>query len=250
MWRQVRVFLLFLFVASALGLTPAFAKGKDKGKGKDKDEDAGIQLTGIEAFDSTFKRVGQIDRKLASSEKQLKTGKNNLNTALGLKKGTPVEDGIAELKKLAGNKVSLATNTGSVPKLKATDAVPSNVEQAILAVNDMTEGFAAAVADLTSLAPEIDGLVKDTTKMPGRLKTEFSKGGASIFEKLFELPKTTKKLNNNIGITKGLPGRANSVSGRMTEVLDLVTSQFGGKSTPKAPSGGKAPAGGKKGKGG
>lgn len=242
-WRRLQLLFSVLLLASALGASDAFAKDKAKGKGKGKGEDVGIQMTGIEAFDSVFKKVGQIDRKLVQSENQLRTGKNNLNAALDLKKGTPLSDGLAELKRRAGNKVELAAGNGAVPKLAVKDAVPSNVANAVNAVNSMTENFAASITELTGLAPEIDQLVKQTGKMPSRLKSEFAKD-SNIIERIFKLPKTAKALTNDIKITSGLPDRTTSLTNRMTEVLDVVYSEFGGQGRRPGAGGGGNGGGG------
>src|SRR5688500_12959128 len=101
--ERVMVILAVLLLAAS----PAMAKDKAKGKGKGK-EDEGIQLTGIEAFDDVFQRVGEIDKRLTKAEAQLRDGKNSLNEALDLKKGTPLADGLNELKNRAGNKLELS----------------------------------------------------------------------------------------------------------------------------------------------
>lgn len=211
----------FLVIGSLVFGGDAFAK--DKKKKKDK-EDEGIQMTGIEAFDSVFKRVGEIDGRLAASEAELRTGKGNLNTALELKRGTPISDGIAELQDRAAGKVSLAVNKQAMPKLTVDQAVPSNVQSAVDAVNAMTVNFSTSLTELAALAPEIDGLVKETRKMPARLKDEFD-GGA--LDMLFTLPKVSKALTHDIDITTGLAARSTSVTTRMTDVLGVVQSEFG-----------------------
>lgn len=227
--RRVAVVLL----AGALVASPAWAGKKDaKGKGKGKDDD-GILLTGIEAFDDVFVRVGEIDARLTSAESQLRVAKKNLNTALDLKKGTPLADGLAELADRAEGQLTLAIGEQKIPKLQATDAVPSNVQSAVDAVNLLTTNLTTSIADLQALGPEIDGLVKATRTMPTKLKEEFS-DSAGLLEKLFELPKTTKALSRDISITTGLPDRTANLTGRMTDLLGVVHTEF-------------APAGGRKG---
>ena len=200
----------------------ALAKDK-KGKKKKKKEDEGIELTGIAAFDQVFARVGEIDQRLAASELELRTGKGNLNEALDLKRGTPITNGIAELQNRAGNKLSVAVNKQAVPKLTADDAVPSDVRSAMDAVNAMTGNFSTSLTELHALGPEIDGLVKEAKKMPSRLKDEFD-GGA--LDKLFTLPKVSKALTHDIGITTGLADRTESLTTRMTEVMTVVRTEF------------------------
>jgi hypothetical protein len=247
MGRLLRGFAMVFAVGLLLS---GVAQAKDdKGKGKDKkDQPDGIELTGIEAFDSVFSQVADIDKTLSKMEGQLRDGKNNLNEALDLKKGTPVSDGLAELKTRAGNKVQVAMDKGGMPKLEATDALPSNVQGAVEAVNAMTSNFGVSIQQLTDLAPEMQQLVKQTSKMPGRLVDEFSKsGGGGLFDKLFKLPKISKALTQDVQLTAGLPDRANGIQSKMTDIAGSVSSSFGGPNVGGGGHGGGGsgkPAGG------
>jgi len=203
-------------------------KGDDHGGGKKKQPDAHVQMTGIEAFDSVFKQVDDIDHTLSSIEGQLRDSKNNLNTALALKKGTALTEGLTELKNRAGNKVSLAMDKGTVPKLEASDALPSNVKNAVDAVNEMTSNFGVSLDQLTSLAPDMEKLVKQSGKMPGRLIDEFKKGGNSgLLDRLFKLPKVAKALKGDLTVTAGLPDRAQGLTDRMNDIFGTVEGSFG-----------------------
>lgn len=214
--------------------------GKDK---KSKKDDHGVQETGIEAFDSVFVRVGEIDAHLTSADTELKTGKKNLNDALGLQRGTPFADGLDELQKRAEGKLQLTLTKGAAPKLSPTDAVPTNVQSAVDAVNALTSNMTTSLTDLESLAPEIQGLIGETGEMPDRLMSEFSGGSASLLQKLFVLPKTTKALKADIDLTMGLDDRATSLTHRMTDMMNLVTTEFGGGGGAHEAHGNK-PAGG------
>ncbi len=241
-------FLRVLAVLSVVGsVALAAPQGSSKGKPKEK-ADSGIELTGIESFDSVFARVGEIDARLASAEAELRTGKRNLNGALELKKGTPLADGLAELQARAGNKLELTVTNRAVPKLSATDAVPTNVQQAVDAVNRLTENMTTSLTDLRSLQPEIEGLVSEVGDMPARLTQEFSGGSASLFEQLFALPKTSKALKHDIDVTLGLADRTTALTSRMTDLLGVVNTEFGGpqQQPRKAPASGKPAQPGKK----
>lgn len=207
---------------------------------KDPYEGQGIVPTGITSFDPVFTRVGEIDGQIGKSEAQLRSAKANLNTALGLKQGTPITDGINELKARAGTKLGVAVNNQAVPKLTVNDAVPTNIQSAVDAVNGMTVNFSTSLVELQGLVPEITKLLGDTKSMPSRLKDEFaSQGSTGLIDKLVALPKTTKALNHDLAVTKGLSTRTTSLTTRMTDILSLVQTSF-------APSGG----GGRGGKGG
>jgi hypothetical protein len=249
MGRLVRSVSLGVIFALSLSVQ-AFAKDSkdDHGKGK-KDAQQHIQKTGIEVFDSVFSQVDDIDHTLSSIEGQLRDGKNNLNSALALQKGTPLADGLAELKNRAGNKVSLAMDKGTVPKLEANDALPSNVRNAVDAVNQMTSNFGVSIDQLTGLAPDMEKLVKQTGKMPGRLVEEFKKGGnGGLFDRLFKLPKIAKALKGDLAVTAGLPDRAQGIQDRMNDIMGTVESSFG-NGPVHHPSGGGNAGGGNAGKG-
>jgi len=250
------IFALSLSVQAFAKDAPDGGKGDGKGDSKGKKEaPAHIQMTGIEAFDSVFKQVDDIDHTLSTIEGQLRDDKNNLNTALALKKGTSITDGLTELKSRAGNKVSLAMDKGAVPKLEASDAVPSNVKGGVDAVNEMTTNFGASIEQLTGLAPDMEKLVKQTGKMPGRLVDEFKKGGnGGLFDRLFKMPKVAKTLKGDLAVTAGLSDRAQGIQDRMNDIMGAVESSFGNGPVhhPGAgsPSGGGGNAGGDKGNAG
>lgn len=230
------------------GADDAWAKDK---KGK---KHTGIEATGIQSIDRVFDRVGEIDRLLADAESELRTGKRNLNTALELKKGTPISDGLAELQDRAEGKLGLAMD-GSIPKLRTTDAVPSNVQSAVDAVNGLTANLTTSVADVQALAPEMQRLVKDAQKLPNRLREEFTKtNGAGLIDMLFKLPKASKALTQNIQVTAGLPDRSTALAARMTDILGVLQDEFpltdGGGNGGRRPAAQPQPGKGKKGKGG
>ncbi len=222
----MRVVVRTMLVASLLlgaGLDDAHAKGKGKGK-KGKDDD-GILLTGIEAFDDVFVRVGEIDQRLTRAERSLKSGQRELNTSLELKRGTPFTDAVAELKKRADNKLELTLTNMNAPKLGVSDAVPTNVQTSVDAFNALTLDITSSLDDLASIGPEIDSLVKASKDFPAALKDEFKKD-ANWLDMIFALPKTSKALSRDIGITTALPGRAQAVTSEMVGLMDIVKSEF------------------------
>jgi hypothetical protein len=241
---------LLILAVTLMGLvlsSSAIAKEKKKGK-----EEEGIIPTGIASFDRVFNRVDAIDGRLTRSERQVRTSKTNLNTALDLKRNAPMSTAVTQLRNQAEGKVQLAVDDKAVPKLQVTDAVPRNVQNAVDALNAMTTNFSTTLEELTGLAPEIDKLVKDTRKMPANLKDEFAKGNEGLLDQLLKLPKASKALTHDIGVTKGLTGRTTSLTREMNQVLGLVSTEF---APGKKPTGGTKPApkggggGAKKGKG-
>jgi uncharacterized membrane protein YgcG len=204
-------------------------KGGKKSPDKPRKKKDGIQVTGIKSFDKVFKEVGAIDNRLASAETELRLGRTNLNAALGLPKGTPFADALADLQNKAGGNLRLGLSNGAIPKLEAADAVPANVQNALDGFNGFTENITSSITDVKNLSKDISGLVDATTKMPQNLIAEFSKssgGGVNIIEKLFILPGAVKATGHNIKIVTGLDDRVTGLSHRMTDLVDVVNSSF------------------------
>ncbi|MEZ4238834.1 MAG: hypothetical protein R3F59_22305 [Myxococcota bacterium] len=216
---------LLVLAVTLVGLVLASgAQAKDAKKGKK--EDTGIILTGVSSFDKVFTRVDNIDGRLTKSEKQVRTSRTNLNTALGVKRNAPVSTALTQLRNQAEGKVRLAVDDKAMPKLELTDAVPPNVQKAVDALNAMTANYSTTLTELTGLKPEIEKLVQSTRKMPANLKNEFSKDNAGLLDQVFKLPKTAKALKQDITVTKGLTGRTTALTKECTTVLGLVKNEF------------------------
>lgn len=216
------------FVVSVLLLlsgADAFAKkDKDAGKGK---KDTTIVMTGIEAFDEVFVHVQEIDARLNSAESALHTARTSLNSALDLKRGTPLKTAITELKERGQGQLGLAIDNKAVPKLTVSDAVPTNVQSAVDAVNLLTSSLATSITDLATLPGEVSQVVKQSKSMPARLKDEFKNtDGAGLASMLFSFPKTSKALTGNLKVTSALPSRSERVVGRMNDIMGVVKTEF------------------------
>jgi hypothetical protein len=202
----------------ALGLafaTPALAK-----KG---DDDEGIIKTGIVSFDRVFNDVASIDRRLSNAQAMLGDARVNLNTALGLKEGTPLKKGFAELKERADGKVDLVMK-GAIPTLEAKEAVPSDVTKGIDAVNGFTGNLVASLNDLAAVPGDARNLVQKTKTFPASLQKELQ--GGNLIDQLVAGPKVAKALTHNLGVTKALPTKADRVVGRMNSLQTTVVSEF------------------------
>ena len=184
-----------------------------------------VELTDIKSFDKVFRSAREIDRKVTSAEKEVDRSQKNLNKALGIKNDEPISKALAQLNRRADRKITVVMD-GSVPKLKATDAVPKNVEDGIDAVNKMTRGFVGSIADLSGAADESKTLKKRAEAMPGNLKDEMKKDGAGWLDLILKLPKTAKTLTHNTVIIASLPGRSTRVVKDMTGVVSAVKSEF------------------------
>ena len=100
MFKRLATMALAITLGTLL-IADAHAGKKDKNKGKA--EAPTIEMTGLKSFDKVFTEFQDIDTKIANAEKAMKVAKRKLNEALELEKGTPLKDGIADLKTKAFN---------------------------------------------------------------------------------------------------------------------------------------------------
>jgi hypothetical protein len=213
MFRSATLALLLILTL------PAFAKDKDKDEGKDGPEERPvIEMTGFASFDEVFTKVAAIDEQLSTARKMLTTANNDLNTALELEKGTPLKDGLADLRSKADGKLAVAME-GTVPKLSATDAVPANVQAAIDAVNGMVAGITGSIEALTAIPAEAAALATETAAFPARIKEEATAAGL----KPTEIPGKLAIVKKDVEITAGLPEKATQIVERMTTLVTTVS---------------------------
>jgi hypothetical protein len=205
-------------LALALALVsaaPAHAKKDKKSKG--------IQETGIESFDALFADVASIDKRLTNANKVLGSAKKELNTTLGLKKGTPLSDAIKELNARADGKIGLAMN-GKIPTLEPTDAVPTDVQTGIASVNQLNSDIVTSIEDLTQVGKELDAIIKKSKSFPDDIRKEFADD--SLLDKIFKMPKAAKATGHNLGITKDLPGKTEKVLAKYQDLEKTVRNEF------------------------
>jgi hypothetical protein len=216
-FRRISVLAGALALATLL-MSEAHAGKKDS---KGKADPPTIEMTGLKSFDKVFSEFQDIDTKIGNAEQAMKVAKRKLNEALELEKGTPLKDGIADLKTQADGKVKVAMK-GKQPTLAASDAVPENVSNAIDAVNAMTEQLTTAIEELATVPEDIKRLSEASADFPSSLKDELSKSGA----KVTEAPKILKTLKGNVAATGQLPERSGKVATRAGNMVKMVAETF------------------------
>lgn len=215
-----------------LAPAPALAKGK-KGRGGREGRDEDIALTGFKSIDKVFREVSDIDERIDVAEDAMSTAKRQLNTALELKRGTPLKDAITDLKQKGGDNLQLLM-VGNVPKLTAADAAPQNITDAVAAVNGMTSALVTSIDQLAGIPDDIQGLTKALDGLPDKARAEFE---GDPIGALFKAPKLLKSIKGNLAVTTGLPSRSVDVSQRAASIVSLVSTEF----KPAAGRDGSAP---------
>lgn len=227
-----RRFVWALVLGLAVGVTTpdaAFAgkKGDDKGASKGDDAAASkwknVETVGLKSIDDVFAPVKQMHGTLSSAEGSMASANTNLATALSLPQGTPLADALAELQKRADGKVTVALQ-GTVPKLAASDAVPSDVQAAIDATNGLTSSIASSVQAISQIPAQVQAVIPQISKLPQTFPAEAKTLGA----KVTEIPKMLTTLKNNVEATVQTPERAAELVKQIEGTLSLVTTTFGG----------------------
>ncbi len=211
--------LVGLLLAASLS-NAAFAGDK---KSDDKPAYPEIKLTKIAEFDPTLSKAKDIHTTLESVENKLRDANKGLAASLNLPETTSLEDALAELKKKANNKVTVGLEKGRVPKLKATDAVPEEVQKGIDTVNGMMDDMSAALEQIEALPQAVTALVAEAKAFPGQLSPDLiKKNGLTAAE----LPKITKILGTDIKAIEATPERIKSVTDQTINMFQKVQNSF------------------------
>jgi hypothetical protein len=214
--------------ALVLGITCAATAGDAFAGKKDASADAAgaeekitIQKTGLASMDQFFGQVEGLLGRLDAAQANLQKGTDNLNIALGLASGTPLADAFTDLQTKAQKKVAVALD-GRMPRLKATDAVPDDVQKGIDAVNALVEADLAAADACQQVIAEAQPLAQQAPGMVARVPGDAKAAGL----KVTEIPAVTRKVKHNVDVTVGLPGEAQTTLTAATANVDLVSASF------------------------
>jgi archaellum component FlaC len=205
-----------------LGLALGGSAHAKKDKGSDT-EYVKIEKTGIKEIDSVFNQVKDIQNTLEAVEKSINTTTSSLNTTLGLAKDTPFSTAIADLKDKAEGKVNVVMEGGS-PQLSASDAVPTNVQQAIDAVNTGVEQVNSAMAGLQEIPSQVKALQTEAMGFDvNAVKEAAEKQGMGLTEGLA----AAKTVASNLKATSQTVNRATDVKDASVDFMGAFTGSFG-----------------------
>jgi mRNA-degrading endonuclease RelE of RelBE toxin-antitoxin system len=207
---------------AALSLPGDALAKKSKKKGKQH-----VQLTGVKSLDKVFKPLKKLDKSITKAQKARREGAASINAALGLKKGTSLPAAIKHLQREAKGKVKVTMSGGS-PQLKATDALPTNIQEGIKAVNVVISSYSTAVKELASAPKQAQQLVKQAQKLPDALKQELTSNPAEAIT----IMRNLGVVKDNIKIAAQLPKRATTVTRNLNQDLKVIVVGFGGKWPP------------------
>lgn len=197
-----------------------------------------IQLVGIDSIDSLFREAKSIDQRLDNARTALRDGKTSLNSALGLKDGTPFTDGLNDLASKAQGKLKLLSADGGLA-LSVSDAVPSNVQAAVDSLNNTLANYKTALLDLGNIKGDVESLVSASKALPDQIQKDFKNLGIGITE----LPAALRTARDNVRIIGNMPTRVEKIGTAMKANVTAVTTAFGGPGGGKGSSGGTGSGG-------
>lgn len=205
---------LVLLLALALSSTAEAKKKKDI---------PDIKKTGIEEVDPTFMKVKAIHDDLDSIHASLKSSNKNLASALNMPAQTSLDESLAELQKRAGKKVNKTLKNGTWPHLEATDAVPSDVQAGIDAVNSLVDNLESSYGTLKAMPEASKAVLSSAQNLPGKLSlSSLSDNGLG----LADYPKVWKKFRNNMKAVKATPERIEKVTDQTVNMAGKVSKAF------------------------
>ena len=202
-----------LVLAAVLGLSaPQIALARDT-----------IQTLNIASLDDVFSDAASIDTTLTSAQKQRKKARRNVNEILGLDPKTSFSDSLTELKSRGEGKIQVVMN-GSTPTLSASDAVPSDVQSAIDAVNTAVSSYSTMLTDLRDVPTESKQIARKTKKLKvSDLRSEMGPFAISEISTRIQQVRTFK---TNLEVTASLPKKANTLVQNLGSDVQAVRDVF------------------------
>lgn len=211
---------LLLLALVPLALTGCAKKGGSTAAGSQVRE---IKMTGIDAFDNVFREARDIDNRLDGAREKITSGRNNLNSALGLTKGTPFKDAVSDLRAKTKGKLELVMQ-GATPQLKVKDAIPTNVQSAVDSLNGSMQNYKNAADDILGIKGEVKSVVNAVKDFPSRLSQDYKSMNIS----LVDLPDQINTVKNNVRLIGNFPHRVDKLTGELTGDIAMVGNLFRG----------------------
>ena len=216
-------FVLMVTAVLGLGLISADAEAKKKRK---KGPPTHIRMTGVKSFDTVFRQARKANNKLKAAQSDLRESKVALRSALGLGKRSTYVQGLRELKRRADGKLRVWVDGGRV-QLKATDAIPSDVQKGVDAVNQLTRSIPSAVRNLNGVRKESTKMFKKAQRFPNNMQRELGQQGIDgLWDLPFRAPKITRKTLHNVRVIGAMPQRAARTSADLVQVSTTIKDIF------------------------
>lgn len=208
-----------------MAVAPADGWAKEKSPGAEFD----VKMLGIDSIDEVLKQIKKIDNLVDEAANGRAQGREAINTALGLKEGTPLQTALADLQNKAKGQLKVVSKGGKL-QLEATDAVPTNVKAAVDAVNVAMESYGTSIKSLAALPKEIAAVQKKAKGLKPKLKKELTNPANLV--KVPEVLGNMKHFKTNLKIAADLPSRTKKVTKNLNGDMKVMVTTFGGQWPP------------------
>ncbi|MEL6348769.1 MAG: hypothetical protein AAFV53_37035 [Myxococcota bacterium] len=217
MSRWLQWLMLSLTLGLALGgVHDAAAKNKKKSQST-------IRNVGIQSFDRVFKEARTIDRKITDGQRRRRSGRQRVTSAMNMKRKTSFSSALRELNSRAQGKVKVATGGGR-PQLRAADAVPSNVQRALGAVNTAVDDYKTLLTNLVGIPGDARRMVQRAKQLDvAQLTNEMSQLSVlNLGDRLTQV----RRFRNNIQAIGQMPKKADRLIQGLRSDVKAVSSVF------------------------
>ena len=123
-----------------------------------------ISVIGIRSLDRVFRDARQLDSTIISAQQTRRSGRQGLNSVLGLNPRSTFEDGLRELRERGNGKLRVASR-GGVPTIQSSDAVPSGVRSGVSKANAAISDYHRLLTDLVDLPSDSRALVRSARQL-------------------------------------------------------------------------------------
>ncbi len=217
-FRSHRFGLVLVALLGAIAFSPP-AEAKRK-------RTRAIQMTGVQSFDKVFKKARTANKRLRSAEKNLRDSNTALRQTLKLSRKSTYVQGLRELKRRANGKLRVVM-VGGTPRLKATDAIPSEIQKSIDAINTLTTTMPQSVRDLKNVTLSSRQMYKQARNFPTNIRRELSSNGIDgMFAVVVKSPRIAKRTYRNAKVIGAMPKRAANVSTELAQISTALVKTF------------------------
>jgi hypothetical protein len=111
--------------------------------------------------------------------------------------------------------------------LKASEAVPTEIQASIDAINTLTQSMPSTIRDLKSVVRSSTAMYNQSRKFPTNIQRELAtKGLTGLWALVVKAPKITKKTYRNLKVIGGMPKRATKVNTELAQISASLVRTF------------------------
>ena len=185
------------------------------------DQYAQIELGNIQEFNPTWEKAKNIQEMITTWETQLNKLQDDTRQAAGIATDAPIEKAFEDMLATAGDKLTVAIDSGQ-PKVTVTaDDAPDNVKAFVATVDSGVAVCKNIIENGKAIPGEIDALVDEAKGLPSQLTPSILKDNGL---KARDLKTEKATIANNTNALKDTKPRLEGVISAATEFVNLVKS--------------------------